>query len=69
MGLPSRGGPSESFALMVEGRAQVSGPAAFAVVLAALAGLGGAVQAAVMGELGDRAESCPRSPSRPSSAC
>jgi bacterial/archaeal transporter family-2 protein len=32
----------------------VSGPVAAAVVLAALAGLGGAVQAAVMGELGDR---------------
>jgi transporter family-2 protein len=32
----------------------VSGGAAFAVMLAALAGLGGAVQAAVMGELGDR---------------
>ena len=32
----------------------MSGPAAAAVVLAALAGLGGAVQAAVMGELGDR---------------
>jgi transporter family-2 protein len=32
----------------------VSGAAAVAVVLAALAGLGGAVQAAVMGELGDR---------------
>jgi transporter family-2 protein len=32
----------------------VSGGAAVAVVLAALAGLGGAVQAAVMGELGDR---------------
>ena len=32
----------------------MSASAAFAVVLAALAGLGGAVQAAVMGELGDR---------------
>jgi bacterial/archaeal transporter family-2 protein len=32
----------------------VSGGAPLAVVLAALAGLGGAVQAAVMGELGDR---------------
>jgi bacterial/archaeal transporter family-2 protein len=32
----------------------VSGGAPIAVVLAALAGLGGAVQAAVMGELGDR---------------
>jgi transporter family-2 protein len=32
----------------------VSGGAAIAVALAALAGLGGAVQAAVMGELGDR---------------
>jgi bacterial/archaeal transporter family-2 protein len=32
----------------------VSGPVVAAVVLAALAGLGGAVQAAVMGELGDR---------------
>jgi len=32
----------------------MSGPATVAVVLAALAGLGGAVQAAVMGELGHR---------------
>jgi transporter family-2 protein len=32
----------------------VSGATTFAVVLAALAGLGGAVQAAIMGELGDR---------------
>src|SRR4051812_43523900 len=62
MGLPSsRSDRAYSFIARFseggfDGRAcdEMSGAGGFAVALAALAGLGGAVQAAVMGELGDR---------------